>query len=95
MTGEAVDYSSSQEAAARYPEIPAAAFTRAVQLIETDGSVYSGAQGVFRALAHAGSRWARLPLALYEWVPGARLVAEGCYALVSRNRRVFSWFFRH
>jgi predicted DCC family thiol-disulfide oxidoreductase YuxK len=56
-TGETIDYLPAQDAAVgpRFPEIPAAAYATSVQLIETDGQVYDGAEAVLRTLAH-GSR---------------------------------------
>src|SRR4051812_774393 len=44
-----------QQAAGRYPEIPLSAFDEAVQAVDTDGKVYSGADAVFRLLRK--SRW--------------------------------------
>src|SRR5437867_1029594 len=88
MTREAVDYAPSQEAAARFPDIPPEDFDRSVQLIEPDGSVFSGAEGVFRALAHGPRRG--FPLWAYEHVPGAALVTEGAYEAVAGHRPFFS-----
>src|ERR1700684_648215 len=56
LTEERVDYRPYQVAAADFPQIPPAAFQRAVQLIEPDGRVYSGAAATFRALRHAPGR---------------------------------------
>src|SRR3954447_7225331 len=57
-TGDRVDYASSQEAGAQFPEIPPSAFERAVQFIEPDGRVYSGSTAVFRALEKKpGGSW--------------------------------------
>src|SRR5437763_14933673 len=50
-----------QQAASRYPEIPVAAFSEAVQAIDTDGKAYSGADAVFRLLRQ--SQWSWL-----EWI---------------------------
>ena len=65
-TGDRVDYLPVQDPriAAQFPEIPRQQFDTAVQLIETDGSVYSGAEAVFRTLAHhPNHQW---PLRSYE-----------------------------
>ncbi len=53
ITGPSVDYLPSQhpEIRRRFPEIPPQNYDRAVQLIDVDGSVYSGAEAVFRTLA--------------------------------------------
>ena len=100
MTGDSVDYLPAQDPriAAQFPEIPREQFDTAVQLIEPDGSVYSGAEAVFRALAH-NPRW-QWPRRFYETsVPFADFT-EWAYRLVAGNRTFFSlltrWFWgRH
>src|SRR5947208_10498908 len=78
-TNGRVDYQPSQEIAPAFPEVSAADFDRAVQFIETDGRVVSGAEAVFGALRYArGAKWlARC----YERVPAFALVTEGAYAV--------------
>ena len=100
LTGDTVDYLPAHDSsiATQYPEIPAAHFTTSVQLIETDGVVYSGAEAVFRALAQNPSR--RWPLQAYVSSPALANVAEWAYRLVAQNRTFFSlltrWFWvRH
>jgi hypothetical protein len=83
-----VEYATSAEAGGRFPEIPAEAFARSVQLVETDGGVSEGAEAVFRALAHAPGCGA--PLWMWSHIPGVRSVTEACYRLVSRRRKPFS-----
>jgi predicted DCC family thiol-disulfide oxidoreductase YuxK len=100
MTGDRVDYLPAQDAriAAQFPEIPRQQFNTAVQLIETDGSVYSGAEAVFRTLAHhPNHQW---PLRGYEKLKLFANLTEWAYRLVSENRTFFSlltrWFWgRH
>ena len=84
MTAGAVEYATSQEAGGQFPEIAPAEFSGAVQLIETNGTISSGAEAVFRSLEYApgGSWWIRL----YERVPGFSAAAEFAYAIVARNR---------
>ena len=100
MTGDAVDYLPAQDPhiAAQFPEIPREQFDTAVQLIETDGSVYSGAEAVFRTLAHNPNR--QWPSRIYEKSPAFADVTEWAYGLVAENRKFFSrltrWFWgRH
>jgi len=50
LTGDRVEYASSQEAGARYPQIPPRSFSEAVQLVRPDGTVASGAQAVYETL---------------------------------------------
>ena len=88
MTGDAVEYASSQERAAAYPEIAPAEFGGAVQLIETDGRIVRGAEAVFRSLSHGGG--AGFLARCYDRVPGFASVTEAVYGLVARNRRAAS-----
>jgi predicted DCC family thiol-disulfide oxidoreductase YuxK len=100
MTGDLVDYLPVQDASitAQFPEIPRQQFDTAVQFIETDGSVYSGAEAVFRTLAHhPNHQW------LLRGYENSKLIAsltEWTYHLVAENRTFFSlltrWFWgRH
>jgi predicted DCC family thiol-disulfide oxidoreductase YuxK len=90
MTGDAVEYLPTQDAriAAQFPEIPRAQFDTAVQLIESDGAVFSGAEAVFRALAHDPQR--QWPLKLYGTNPAVANIAEWAYRRVAANRALFS-----
>jgi predicted DCC family thiol-disulfide oxidoreductase YuxK len=92
ITGDRIDYLPFQDSAIaqRYPELSPSRFEQAVQLIETDGSVYGGAEAVFRALVY-GMRW---PLWLYQNLPGAAPTSEFLYKIVARNRTLFSFFTR-
>jgi len=100
MTGDRVDYLPAQDPGipTRFPEIPHEQFDTAVQLIETDGAVYSGAEAVFRTLAHGPKhRWA---LRTYGNSPFFAGITEWAYRLVAQNRTLFSrltrWFWgRH
>ncbi|HUA68453.1 MAG TPA: lipase maturation factor family protein, partial [Candidatus Saccharimonadales bacterium] len=100
MTGENVNYLPAQDSSipAQFPEIPREEFNTAVQLIESDGAVYSGAEAVFRTLAkNTDRKWL---LRTYENSPAFADVTEWAYGLVARNRTFFSlltrWFWgRH
>ncbi len=87
-----LDIAPSQEAGARFPEIPAAAFERAVQLIDTDGAVTSAAEAILRARAMA-ARHAGL-LAAYQRLPGFARLAEGVYRMAAEHRPLLSWLTR-
>ena len=82
--GDRIDYAPSQEAASRYPALAPERFAHAVQLVETDGTVYEGAEAAFRALARAprGGR----PLWAYRHLPGVRATTEAGYRFVARHR---------
>jgi lipase maturation factor 1 len=100
ITGDRVDYLPARDPAiaTRFPEIPAQQFETAVQLIEPDGTIYSGAEAVFRTLANnPGWQWQ------LRWYKQSRLFAaftEWVYRLVAAHRTLFSrltrWFWgRH
>jgi predicted DCC family thiol-disulfide oxidoreductase YuxK len=88
-TGGAVDYEPYQSAAARFPQVPPAAFAQAVHLIEPDGRVRRGADAVFASLARAGGAAPALA-ALYAASPLFRRASEYAYACVAARRPLFS-----
>ena len=93
-TGDRVDYLPFQDASIheRFPEIPREQFERAVQLIEADGAVYSGAEAAIRALAKNPDQ--KRLLRLYDDSPAFAAVAEWFYAIVAKHRPIFSWLTR-
>ncbi|MGA7871335.1 MAG: lipase maturation factor family protein [Candidatus Binatus sp.] len=84
LTGHRVTYAPYQEVAAQFPEIPVAAFQRAVQYVAPDGKIASGAEAVLLTLRHASGKgfW----LTLYRHVPGFAAVAERMYAFAAAYR---------
>jgi predicted DCC family thiol-disulfide oxidoreductase YuxK len=74
--------------AARFPEIPREQFEAAVQLILTDGMVYSGAEAVFRSRALHPDRQ-RL-LKWYERSRAFARMADCSYRFVAKHRMFFS-----
>jgi predicted DCC family thiol-disulfide oxidoreductase YuxK len=84
LTGDRVTYAPYQEVAAQFPEIPVAAFQRAVQYIAPDGKIASGAEAALLTLSQASGKgfW----LTLYRHVPGFAAIAEGIYAFVASHR---------
>src|SRR3989440_1734259 len=88
ITRDSVDYATSQESAERFPEIPREQFERSVIYIETDGSVFLGAEAVFRSLRCRSSRkWLAWS---YDHVPGFAAVSESLYRIIAFNRRFAS-----
>src|SRR5262245_54973211 len=70
-SGDSVDYVPFQDpmVSERFPEIRREQCERAVQFVNTDGQVFSGAEAVFQSLSHdQRKRW---PLWIYQHVPGA------------------------
>jgi predicted DCC family thiol-disulfide oxidoreductase YuxK len=92
ITGDAVDYLPFQDPqiATRFPEIPQEQFEKSVQFIGPDGTVYSGADAVFRALAK-NPRW-QWPLRFYEKSPVLAKFTERAYQFVAGHRTGFSRF---
>ena len=93
VTGDAVEYATSEDAAPRFPGIPRARLAEAVALAEPDGRVTFGAEAVFRALATSRARaW---PLWLYERAPGVAPASRFVYAQVASHRpflsRISGW----
>ena len=79
-----VDYTTYQEAAHRFPEIPLEQFQRAVAFIEPDGQTFFGAEAVYRSLRYQGSRkWLAWS---YDWVPGFAAISETAYNFIARHR---------
>ena len=93
-TKDLVDYLpfQSPDARTRFPELPISEFEKAVHLIQTDGSVYSGAEAALRALAlHPHEHWL---LDWYEHSPTFARVSERLYRFTATHRRTFSFFTR-
>lgn len=87
-TGARVEYKASQDLSGRFPEIPPDYFKSAVQLVETDGGVLSGADAVFKSLSYApGKSWT---YRLYRIIPGFAWLSGFIYNFVARNRSFFS-----
>jgi predicted DCC family thiol-disulfide oxidoreductase YuxK len=87
ITEDRVVYRTSQDAASEYPQIAPENFETAIYLIYPDGTYFSGAKGVFKALA---TTFHKLPLWAYEKLPGFAPVSERVYKFVADNREFFS-----
>ena len=74
LTGSRIEYAASQEAAARFPQIPAEAYAQSVQLVRSDGSVASGARAVFETLGLE---------AIYRWISAP---SEVVYRFIASHR---------
>ncbi|MDQ6626348.1 MAG: lipase maturation factor family protein [Verrucomicrobiota bacterium] len=88
MTAGRVDYTSSQEVGAKFPEISPDAFAKSVQLVRPNGEVFSGANAVFRSLE--SRRGGKALLWCYEHVPGFAALTETAYSAVAQNRHLAS-----
>jgi len=88
ITGDQVNYETSQRVGDRFPEILSEQFLRSVVLIAPDGAVFCGAEAVFRSLqCRASKKWMAWS---YYHVPGFGPVSEAFYKFVSLNRRFAS-----
>lgn len=87
-TGDRVDYQPYQRVEGEYPQISRPQFQAAVQLIEPDGAITSGADAVFRALSY--SRRRRL-VGLARALPGVMTIARLAYGVVAKHRPFFSF----
>jgi len=88
ITHEQINYAPYQEVSQQYPQISRDQFQQSVQLIETDGKIYSGAEAVFRTLSQSPNRsWM---LGLYQKLPGFKVITEWFYRSVAGNRNIFS-----
>ena len=88
LTGNLVRYAPSCQVASQFPEIPLDQFETAVQFIEPNGEVFSGAEAVFRTLAHA-PRMGWL-LWMYQRIPGFSSSTERIYRYIAEHRGIFS-----
>ncbi|HKA25571.1 MAG TPA: lipase maturation factor family protein [Candidatus Eisenbacteria bacterium] len=78
-TGDRIQYATYQEVAARYPNRPLERFRQAVQLYDTDGQWYEGAEAVYRSLGGPGW-WA------YRTVPGFAPISRAAYRWIAAHR---------
>lgn len=90
--GGAVDAKSSQSAISSFPQLKSINLSEAVALVDQDGTVYQGAEAVFRALAKNPKRGKGLWF--YQKFPGGAGISEWFYRRVSRHRGFFSGLLR-
>lgn len=91
-TGDAVEYAPFQQRGAEFPAVPRDAFERSVVFVDTDGSVYEGAEAVLLALS--SRKLGRALLYCYRRVPGVAAASQRLYFLVASNRQTASRFTR-
>lgn len=89
MTDGQVEFCEFQELGERFPNISRAVFERAVQLIELDGRVLSGADAIFRLVDFM--RRKRWFLRTLRGTPGFMSVARLAYRFIASHRSFFSW----
>jgi predicted DCC family thiol-disulfide oxidoreductase YuxK len=87
-TGTRVDYLEFQKLGERFPEIAQSSFEGAVQLVELDGRVSSGADAVFRLFDYSAKSPRSLALALR--IPGFLALSRAAYRFIASHRVFFS-----
>ena len=90
-TGSSVAYEPYQKALTDYPRLSEAQCRESIQLVMPDGSVFSGAQAVLKAL-HLGGK-CKILFWSYEHIPLFAPITEWCYRRVAHNRMFFSKLF--
>jgi lipase maturation factor 1 len=85
---ETVDVASFQVIGDRFvQDIPTDRFRSAVHLIETDATVYSGAEAVFRFLNYGARPASGFGLWCYRTVPGFAAAARCGYKVIAEHRK--------
>jgi predicted DCC family thiol-disulfide oxidoreductase YuxK len=84
MTGDEIDYATSQEIAARFPEIPSEQFRKSVVFIDQNGEVFVAAEAVYRSLqCRSSKRWMSWS---YDRIPGFAAISEIAYRFIACHR---------
>ena len=84
VTGDRVEYLTSQEATDRFPQISPIHFENSVQLVDSQGAAFEGAEAVLQTLALVPGKG--LLLWGYLKIPGFARVAEAIYRVIAHNR---------
>src|SRR3984957_11029046 len=89
--GEKGDFAPFPSVGERFTQdIPIESFSSAVHLIETDGTISRGAEGVFRMLSYGSRTGSGLGLWFYRRIPGFAPAARYGYRLVADHRGLAS-----
>ena len=90
-TGEKVEFAPYQSVAERFArDIPIECFSSALQLIEPDGTIYAGAEAVFRMLSYGSRIGSGFGLWCYRQIPGFGAAARIGYRFVAVHRPLAS-----
>ena len=77
VTKDRVEYLASHQEFERFPQTSTEDYKRSIQLVDSWGNVFEGAEAVFRTLACVPRKtW---PLWIYQNIPGFSFVAEWAY----------------
>jgi predicted DCC family thiol-disulfide oxidoreductase YuxK len=90
LTGENISYRPYQDVHENYPDIPLENFEKAIQFVDIDESIKSGAAATFsiykNVQAHSFLDW------FYHHLPGFSLLSELFYNFFSQHRGLLSFF---
>lgn len=88
IVGDQIDYKPRRDIADGEYGISAQTSNGAIQFIETNGQIYSGAHAIFKALSYKAG-WG-ICLKLYQSLPGFKLISEAMYKVVAKYRSQIS-----
>ncbi len=88
IIGDAINYKPRYEIAEGAYGISTDASNRAIQFVENESIVYSGAHAIFKALSYK-TGWG-IWLKLYNHLPGFKLVSESVYKVIAKYRTKLS-----
>lgn len=90
--GASVDYAPYQQVLKNFPQLNAESCREAVQLVQPDGSITSGAHAIFKAMSLGGFyRWLHW---LYDSLPLFGRLSEAVYQSVAHHRLFLSRFMK-
>jgi lipase maturation factor 1 len=88
---ERVDFAPFQAVGKRFDQdIPVDRFRSAVHLIQTDATIYSGAEAIFRMLNYGAQTGSGLGLWCYQYIPGFGAAARCGYHVTAVHRELAS-----
>jgi predicted DCC family thiol-disulfide oxidoreductase YuxK len=90
LTGDEVNYRPYQETVDDFPEIAVEDLEAAIHLIESDGTVSTGARATFSLYRNIHPQ--SILLLLYRFLPGFGFFSELCYRFLSTHRGVLTFF---
>ncbi len=88
IIGDRINYVPRHDVADGAYGIAADESNRAIQFVENESIVYSGAHAIFKALSYK-SGWG-IWLWFYKYLPGFKLVAEAVYKVIAKFRTQIS-----
>jgi predicted DCC family thiol-disulfide oxidoreductase YuxK len=81
-----IQFSTYQEVASEFPDIPLKEFKKASRLIEPDGKIYSGPDSAYRSMWHAGNKFQHR---LYRKKYWFRNFSDHAYNHIAKNRSFY------